>query len=53
MVDRELSKAGTLEKTYFKRHWKRTNCDGMIAVRRGSWLFGIYYCKTCGKRMTR
>jgi|ERR687894_329963 hypothetical protein len=53
MVDRELPKAGTLEKTYFKRHSKRTNCDGKVAERRGSWLFGRYYCKTCGKCMTR
>lgn len=57
MVDRDVRKAGPLEKTYFKRHRKRTHCDCELAERRGSWLFGIYYCKKCGKkcgkRMTR
>lgn len=53
MVNRDLHKAGSLERTYFKRHRKQTNCDCKVAERRGSWLFGIYYCKACGKRMTR
>lgn len=41
MVDRELREAGPLEKTYFERHRKRTNCDCELAERRGSRLFGI------------
>ena len=52
MVDRELRKAGPLEQTYFKSHRKRTGCNSKAAERRGSWLFGFYYCKACGKRMT-
>lgn len=52
MSDRELQKAGTLERKYFKRHWKQTGCNGQVAEWRGPWLFRIYYCKKCGKRMT-